>query len=297
VVAPFGALEGAAALRLLAGGRRIETQALDNWDRRNDWALVRVPAHGLTPLPAAAPGAAVVGARLFVLDALDDGSRVIGEAAIVGEDQAGVRRLRLNAGFAAGAPALDERGALVGVISAGGPEATLGPVGVSLLPDRMSWMSRGSVVVPLALISAHGAPARRAASLPELTASGVFPRPLSADQKHVVSGVFAGRVERGGAVPMPRDQKFTFARREGQASVFVQWNPQDKRDAQGSFEVYDLDNKPVARSAPGKLKLRRGELFFSTWVLPLAELAPGVYRVDGLLDDAPVWRGYLRVTE
>lgn len=294
LVVPFTALEHVASLRTVVDGHRLETQQLDNWDRRADWALVHFPAHGLTPLPPAEPGSAKVGDRCFVLDSLEDGSRVIGEVSIVGEDRGAGRRLRINTGAAAGSPVLDEHGRWIGVISAGS-EASLGPVGIALLADRQPWQSRGSVVMPLELV--QQAPARRPASLPELIAAGEFPRALSDGRKHVISGVFAAYVERRGAVPFPREQKFTFSLREGQASVFVQWNPKEKRDAQGHFEVYDADNKPVSRSPASKLKLRPGELFFSTWVLPLARLMPDVYRVDCLLDGAPVWRGYLRVTE
>jgi len=66
----------------------------------------------------------------------------------------------------------------------------------------------------------------------------------------VVSGVFAARVQRGGAVPMPLEQKFAFSRKEGQASVFVQWDPKEKKDAVAWFEVYDAglqEDRPQRR--------------------------------------------------
>jgi len=96
---------------------------------------------------------------------------------------------------------------------------------------------------------------------------------------------------------MPLDQKATFSRAEGSFSVFVQWNPQEKRDAEGSFELYDSDNTLIVRGKPTKLRLRPRELFFTTWIVRCAGLPAGVYRVDALLDRAPIWRGYVQITE
>ena len=96
---------------------------------------------------------------------------------------------------------------------------------------------------------------------------------------------------------MPQDQRFVFSRREGQASVFVQWNPQEKKDALSRYEIYDADYRLTGKSEPSKLKLRRGELFFSAWTFGIERLPPAVYRVDLLLGEAPIWRGYLRITE
>jgi len=92
----------------------------------------------------------------------------------------------------------------------------------------------------------------------------VLLKPLSPERRHVISGVFAARVERGGTVPTPLDQKAVFSHAEGSFSVFVQWHPQEKRDAEGYFELYDSDNTLIVRGQPTKLKLRPRELFFTT---------------------------------
>jgi hypothetical protein len=96
---------------------------------------------------------------------------------------------------------------------------------------------------------------------------------------------------------MPQDQRVAFSRREEQVSLFVQWYPQEKKDTVSHLEVYDADYRRVIDGQPSKLKLRAGEYLFSTWTLPIGQLAPGVYRADVFLGDAPVWRGYLRITE
>jgi hypothetical protein len=290
----FWTIEGAASLRFVLGdGRRVETREMLAWNRRQDWALVSLNGHGLKPLPRAEPRLWAVGDRYWVIDSLEDGGRVIQEASIVGTDPASPGRPRLNSGHAAGSPVLDGQGRLFGVVAGSGPEARLGSTGLSILLGAKQL--RGSLIVPLDSVAV---PATAAATpLSQLMASGQFLRPLSLDQRHVISGVFAGRVERSGAVPMPMDQRAVFSRREEEVSVFVQWDPHQKKDAQMRFEIYDLDNSRLGAGRPVKIKLRPGQYLFSTWTFRIADLPPGTYRVDLLLDDSPIWRGYVRVTD
>lgn len=290
----FPSIEGATMVRLRkTGGDRAETQEISGWNRRQGWAVLRLPGHGLSTLPRAAVFPAV-GERCYVLDTAEDSSRVIAEASIVGQEPSPLGRPRLNSWFAAGSPVLDERGDLVGMVAAAAAEDTLGPRSLMFAVSGVVRAAGGTLVVPVdRLPAAPAAPV----SLGELADRGEFLRPLSADQRHVISGVFAGRVQRGGVVPMPQDQRTAFSRREEQVSVFVQWNPVEKKDVLSRFEVYDADYRAVMKGESSKLKLRPRELFFSTWTFPIGRLVPAVYRVDLLLGETPIWRGYLRITE
>ena len=96
---------------------------------------------------------------------------------------------------------------------------------------------------------------------------------------------------------MPQDQKVVYSRREGELSVFIQWDPQVKKDAVGRLDFYSSDGRLVVKGLPTKVKLRPGTLFFTTWTLAIDQLPPDVYRADLVLDDAPAWRGYVKVTE
>lgn len=290
LVTAFPTIDGAATLRIrTATGRRLESQEIGEWDRRQGWAVVPVTGHGLVAL-APRPSPLVVGDRCFVLDTVEDGGRVITEAGVVGQETASAARLRLNAGFAAGSPVLDDFGDLAGIVAGPGPEESLGMVMKFAGPRA----ARGTLIVPATRLPAS--PSART-GLAELAARGEFLAPLSADQQHVISGVFATRIQRGGAVPMPQDQRSVFARREGEMSVFVQWGPQVKRDAMGRIALFDADYRLIAKVAPTKLKLRPGELTFTDWTLHIGTLAAGIYRVDLLLDEAPAWRGYVRITD
>jgi hypothetical protein len=113
----------------------------------------------------------------------------------------------------------------------------------------------------------------------------------------VISGVFASGVGKQGDVPMPLNQSFVFSRSQGSVSVFLQWNPQEKLDADSTFEIFDVDNKLLGRSEPTRLKLRPNKRLFSVWRFQTESLAPGVYRVDSLLDGQVAWRGHVQITE
>ncbi len=214
----------------------------------------------------------------------------------MGQEASPGGRPRLNSIFAAGSPVFDGYGDLAGIVASPSADEGLGPVAMWRIAalHGAAYVPRGMAVVPADRLPT--APTARV-SLAELAASGQFLRPLSPEQRHVISGVFAGRVQRGGAVPMPYDQGFVFSRRNGHVSVFIQWNPQAKKDGFCRFDLYDADLKLLLKGDPNKVKLRPGELFFSTWTVGIGPLSAGVYRVDMLLDDAPIWRGYLRITD
>jgi hypothetical protein len=293
VIVGYAAIESANGLRVrLPSGRLHETRELAGWNRRQGWAIVPAPGHGLPVLPRST-AAMAVGDHVFAVHSGEDGSRLIAEAGIVGQEQGASERFRVGAPLATGSPLLDDRGDLVGLAFGGSLEEGLGPA--------MMIMSSGSVRLPAGnlVVPSSRLPTAVAAPVPlaELARRGELLAPVAAGRRHVISGVFAGRVERGGVVPMPLDQRFVFSRKENQASVFVQWDPKEKKDSVTWFEVYDSDYKKIGRGEATKVKMRPGQLFFTTWAFNIAALPPAVYRVDMILDDEPVWRGYVRITE
>lgn len=294
--APFAVLDGSTNLRVrLPDGRAVDVREIGARNRREGWAVVRVPGHGLDVAPAASRRPEV-GERVFVLDTMDDGARVIGEASVVGQGAFSTGRAapRLNAFFASGSPVLTEGGELIGFVVRGG-EGGLGPAGVRFGSYMSATPGRGNMLFARELLPL--APGASLSPISALANPGEFVRPLSPEQRNVISGVFAARIERGGAVPMPVDQRASFSRREGSVSVFVQWNPAKKREAMSGFVIFDADNRLVVTGEAAKLKLKPKELFFSSWIFPIDQLPPGTYRVDLLLDGDPIWRGHLRVTE
>jgi hypothetical protein len=293
VIVAFNAIDGAASLRVRTGvGRVIEAQTVAGWNRRQGWALVPVPGHGLARLTPSGTSL-TIGDRAFAVHTDDEGGRVITEVGIVGEEQTAAPRLRLSEYLASGSPLLDDRGDLVGLVVARSSEEPAGPVRMSVNDSPVRIVGANLAIPAPRLPTKAEAPV----TLAELARRGEFVTPLSADRRHVISGVFAGRIERRGAVPMPLDQRSSFSRKDGQVSVFVSWDPKEKKDALTWFEVYDAENKKLGKGDPSKMKLRPGTLVFSGWTMNVGTLPPGSYRVDLVVDDAPAWRGYLRITD
>jgi hypothetical protein len=61
-------------------------------------------------------------------------------------------------------------------------------------------------------------------------------------------------------------------------SVFIQSDPQVKKDAVGRLDFYDSDGRLIVKGLPTKVKMRPGTLFFTTWTLAIDQLPPDLYR-------------------
>lgn len=298
VLTAFQALNGARAVRLvLPDGRRAESGELAAWSRKEDWALVRAPLPGAPRAEPAPPDSWRVGDRCFFLDAQPDGSRLIVEASVVGlRDGAATKRgnsialSEFASPASVGAAVFNEYGEAVAMLG-GTPAAGIEPLEAASL--RLG--TRGSSAIPLASILAASAHAR-GTTLAELERTGQFVPPV-VSTKHFVSGVLGLGVERGGPVPMAVGQKQEFSRGDGEAVVFVTWNPGEKAEAAVTFRLQDADNRLLGESDPSKIRFKPGQSFVQHWKLKVGALAPGLYRVDVALGTDVVWRTFFRVTE
>ncbi len=62
------------------------------------------------------------------------------------------------------------------------------------------------------------------------------------------------------------------------------------------LHFYDLDNSLVGKTKPNQLKLRKDKVTFVTWKIDAAAFRPGIYRLDFLLNEQPLWRIYFELT-
>jgi hypothetical protein len=294
VVTSFASIEGAASVQLQLSSRTAPSDAVAAWDRHEGWAVLRVPGHGLSAFPAPPQGVVPIGRCVFTLSMLADGGQVIGQAQVAGrrDVSSGRSLLRLSDTFAGGSPVLDGQCRLLGVVVADSVPSWPGPPLDGL--HHQAGPVDGAAVVPYELLL----PARGASpvTLADMMNQGIFMRPLSAERRLVVSGVFAARLARVNAVMWPVDQAWAFSRSTGSVVAYVQWDSTQQRDAMTSFEVFDLENQVVGRSGSAELKLRPGRPMYSSWTFSIQTLPPGTYRVDLLLDGSPVWRAYLEIT-
>ncbi len=305
VITAFQTIDGASNLRLVfPSGRSVETREVVAWNRWQDWAVLRVEAEGVPQLERAKPDSWAVGDRCFFLELASEGNRVIADLNITGKNTFSRAGERLNLSFApsqqaVGSPLLTEFGQVIGVIG-----GSLVPGASSLEALRFTLSTpirgttgliRGGLAVPIALIPSQ-AEDGQPTSLGELAVKGQFLPPLTAN-KHVGYGTLARGLERKGNPPWPVNSGDEFSRRDVNISAFVMWEPKEKHKGLGYIRVYDLDNRLLGEGKAMKINFHPGTPYICSWELGVAGLAPGIYRVDILLDSNPAWRMFFRITE
>jgi hypothetical protein len=196
-----------------------------------------------------------------------------------------------------GSPLLNEYGEVIGVAG-----SSVMPGEVSVEQPLLDCADRGlgnpyqeALAVSLDLISIPPAETRPTL-LEEIARKGQFTS-LLVGHRNIMSGTLARDVQFRQSTPEPVDTKCEFSRREGQIAVILTWDPKEKRKSVIQFRAYDLENKVLQQSKATKVTLKPGRIFFSTWKLPIGNMSPGIYRIDAVLGDDPVWRGFFRVVE
>ncbi len=308
ILTAFEALDGSVSLRIVSrDGGRPTTDQVVAWNRWQDWAMLRVPRASGPFLKRAAANSVNVGDHPVFLETGVAGSRLT-DGTITGKStfpRAGERFLLVSAATATsiGGPLLDEYGDYVGI------------VGGTILPGASSMKIRdlmgetasgkggsmiietGAMAVPISQILDTQPSAITTTSLAELYRRGEFLAPIAKSnligfaQLAVLSGKGSNRLK------LPREYRWIFSRRDGNATVLVNWQPTSKVKSKAVLRVFNGDNQKVAESKADNLNLSPGNFIESSWDIPLANLTPAIYRVDVFLGDQPVWRDFFRVTE
>ena len=295
IATSFAVLNNAVRLRVRGrDGATIETDKVASWNRRQDWALIPVTAlNGVEPPPHAT--AAVQPGEACYSAGVADGTVTVASGEIVGVAPGSASGPRINvsfftAGGSPGAPLLNEYGELTGMMTEGLSEQT-----VSRTMLRLGQISDvpGVTAVPVAVLAA-APPASSPTPLTVLGERGLFTPPVTLG-RHVLSGGFATSVPARGQSTQPVDQRYEFVPSDKTMTVFVTWNPVDRLKGAATIRMYDLDNRALGESKPLKLSLRTGQMMMSTWGINVP--APGVYRVDALVDGVIAWRGHFLVKD
>src|SRR2546428_5552604 len=132
--------------------------------------------------------------------------------------------------------------------------------------------------------------------LADLAMAGEF-LPLLTARRHVFQASFGRKVQAHGPMPSLMDQGREFSRRDGQIILWVMWDPKERLKTTLVLRVYDLNNKLVGETKPGKLDLARGPYSYTYWPLDISKFPPATYRVDIVIGTEPAWRGYLKVND
>jgi S1-C subfamily serine protease len=302
VLTAFEVIDGATRVRITATqGKPTEVTEVLAWNRRQDWAILSVPAdNAATVLPRAADPLAI-GDRCYLLDMPAEGNRVLLETSLIGRQNLDRGNERLNIGDtfdrrAVGSPVLNDYGEIIG-LAAGGllPGAPfIGDAVLSYRNGSLASPTRGALAVPIELVAEAGA---TPTTIANLAASGQF-TPVLAGNQIILNGALARDLNRKANPPQTIDEKSEFSRSDSRAVVFLTWMSREKRSGIPILRVYDLDNRLVTEDA-GKKKFNFGAnaISYSFWDLELTRLPPGLYRLDVLLDTDTVWRTFFRMIE
>lgn len=296
VLTTFAVLNDARKVRVgTSDDKRYETAEVVSWNRRGNWAILRVPGAAGQP-PDFASTRLGVGDRCYMLELQADGSRSIVEANVLGLSGTGELVISAFGGEATqGAPVFSEYGEGVGVAASDIGAIGADPLDLAAMSVRASGSLRGGRLRGFPPTPGVGAGSR---TLEDLARAGEFVGPL-VPTPHSVQGIMGTGVQLQGQakIPVAADQRFQFSRTEKNCIVFITWIPAEKQDATGAFELFNEDNKSVGASDPLKLKLRPGNSLVQYWTISPSGLSPGVYRVDVKLGSDPVWRTFFRITD
>lgn len=299
ILTALQAVDGASKLEIeFTGGRKVETDEISAWSRAGDWAVLAVTTGDLPALPLGDPQLVAVGERLIAFN-VEGGARAIGGVDISGKrDVKGFgERIQITPSLpseAAGGPLLDLTGKVVGIL------------GGSVMPGTRfdgSHMSvnaalRISINVVNAATPSSGIPEKAteaASKLGELVAAGTLTAPLSL-MDGLVYVTTSLEMSKSASDPLPRDV-CEFSRRDKQIWVISEWQKKGKV-SKGTMtaKVYDDQNHVRVTVPPRKTSLPSSPMR-SGFSFEPGPLNPGIYRIDLIWDDEPVWRTFIRVID
>jgi hypothetical protein len=299
VLTAFEVVDGATRVRILFQGKQIEVSEVLAWNRRQDWAILRAPIENVSPLVRASSSIGIAD-RCFFLDTVAENNRVLTETNLIGMQKLDAAGERLNIGDpfdkrAVGSPLLNDYGEVIGFLGGGLLAGALpGDTVYGSRNATLGAVSRGALAVPITLVNES---AGSATTVGQLAAAGQFMPPLAGNQ-NVLSGQLARGLNRKVDPPRVVEEKYEFARANGQAVVVLTWLPEEKRKGIPALRLLDLDNHLIIESTGKKrITVTANKLSYSVWELDLSRLSPGIYRVDVLLDADTVWRTFFRMVD
>jgi S1-C subfamily serine protease len=292
VYSALSVLDAADTVNALApDGSRHPLTSIVGFDRGQDWAVLAAKLAAQKDTPVALADEVRVGDRCFSMEGSSVGGRVLVEGSVTGQAGAdATRRLLvsfLNGTGTPGAPLLNEYGELIGIIGSAGVTGATGLLHVSRFRSEL----RGAPVAPFSVVRVE--PDAPAQSTADLRQRGTLVLPLVADH-HVLSGGFARDIATGQTVA-PTDQRQEFSSREREFVAFVTWAPSERLRGATGFRMHDADNRVIMEGKPAKIDVRKGQLRLTYWKLPVPT-TPGLYRLDVLFADQPIWREFVRIT-
>jgi S1-C subfamily serine protease len=304
MLSTFRTVDGASKIRVsFPDGRRQETDQMLAWNRQQDWVTIKIDPGQTPALPWAQANSWNVGDSVTYLEVSPEGNRVLSEVKIVGKNTFPSAGDRLNLSHPAsakalGAPLLNEYGEVVGMLggslySGRDPENPLD----MLSPDvfQSGNMPGSAIAIPVTIVNLKR---ENPAAMETLIRNGESFPPVTA-REYVSYVQLAHGLDRSGGSPWPIDSSTEFLRRDGKVFVFVVWDSKEEIKGRTNLQVYSGDNKLLIFSGKvkdTKVNLKPGRRISTYWQVDISNMAPGVYRVDVLLNEEPACRTFFRIT-
>jgi S1-C subfamily serine protease len=299
VLTAFQLVDGASSVRVdLADGSRATVANLVAWNRRQDWAILKMDSRSVEPLQRAKPNSWKVGDVCYVLASQGQGSRTIQTVNITGLQGTGPsQRLTISVGGTIGAPLLDGYGHLIGILGgdlSGLGSRRMGTWALYMDAEGVAATFNQLTALPLASIPDE-VTSQRPTTFADLAAQAVLIPPLVRNSQ-AANGTLCEDFQRlrGVAIEPVRPNR-NFSRQSSVVALVVVWAPTEKVKGTQQLRIYDEDNHAVAQTPPSKLELQPRVTMFSAWKVSLGSLPPGIYRIDLLVDDQPQWREFFRI--
>lgn len=302
----FQVIDGASSLQIdFPDGSHAPANQVLAWNRRQDWAILKVDAPKVSPLERAKDNSWKVGDVCYLLGAPNESSRTIQNVGITGIQTSADAGDRINISWTGGpltigSPLINQNGRVVGVLGGTlvpGLESLSRSGGREYMQSAALPQGLGTpLVVPISVVPEQ-LNSTQPATLSTLAAQGLFVTPLSHDTQ-VVNGVLCTNFRELGRVALaPLDPTLEFSRAKDSLGVVITWTPDKKIKSTTEFQIYDLDNHLVGQSRAQKIDLQPQVTAYSGIKIPLSSLQPGMYRIDLLLGDTPEWREFFRVKD
>jgi hypothetical protein len=187
---------------------------------------------------------------------------------------------------------LNDYGEVIGVLGGALPQ------GGALAPGRGLRVAWSSISVPPMAISTELLPDLASLKTETFQVGDLLTRGIAAPPVTRGRSVMYGIVGRGDvSARMGLSEESLLSRRDGAATVQITWDASQQQEGEAIFSVFDVDYRAVVNSVPTKVKVRVGQLPVSVWKFPLANLTPGVYRIDLVFGGGVAWRAFLTLTD
>jgi len=304
LVTTFQSIDSATSLRAVnSDGAKQEITEILDYDRLQDWAVLKTPNLPIAKLPTA--NDAKVGDRCFSLQTADDGTRTIVSGVVTGNKESNTSGPRILCDFqlgyySAGSPLLNEYGEVFAVL------------GGIVLPGFRTLQSKGTswhiptnlTYLPTLQPSLQGIPLttlsrnlKKPSTVQQLIDSGQFTPQLNWNE-NVISGSIGVNQGKSTRIPLGvNNSKYEFSSADKSIQVNLDWMPHSKVKGTANIVIYDVNNSKIAEGKPSKLNISPPDPVQSNWMIDPTPLPAGTYRVDVLLDAIPIWRSYFKIVK